>query len=286
MGPNNNNELESKFELEDAVAWTVACVISYPIRLIAPLKDAYLFIDDLWLYDYSERNFTDLQETLFSTIAKIQLLKFEYLEKLLGWNKVKSFIRISDYRPFSAPRFVNVEGTSSVLLDSNFAFLIYTAPQNILFSLALFFLFHLLKEHRVSKFIRKFYFLKTTLVLVLWESNFTYFLYVCFSHLRHPFCFNFADKVSAAFTVVFLCTLLLFSFCFYLLISEYLGKKAGHFSEVTYRESAGFWYKTLQLSIRNLLRAVVFCFFQYNYAHQLALLSLVECFVLVFSLFL
>lgn len=64
-------------------------------------------------------------------------------------------------------RFVEVENNSSVFLDSTFSFFVYTAPQNILFSLVVFFVFYLLREYRVSKFVRKFYFLKSTLAVVL-----------------------------------------------------------------------------------------------------------------------
>ena len=194
-----------------------------------------MLIDDLWLYYYNDKNYTGRIEVLFRTIATIQIMKFDIFERFLGWNKYKSELPISDYRQYSARRFVQVEGNSSVLIDSNFAFFLYTVPQNVLFCLCVCLLFHLLRNHRVSLYFRKFCFVKTTLAVALLESSLGYFIFVCLSHLQHSFSFNLADKLSLSLTVVFLFGLFLFSFSFYILVFKYLGKQASCFNEYTYR---------------------------------------------------
>ena len=170
-------------------------------------------------------------------MATIQIIKFDFLDRFLKWNKSKSSLLISDYKPYSMQKFVKVEGAASVLLDSNFTFFIYTLPQNIIFCATCYFLFHLLRKYgiRASKYFKKFYFLKTTLAVVLLEGNLAYFMFVCFLHLQVAFSFNLADKLSLSFTILLLFALVSFCFCFYLMLFRYLGKRASKFTENIYR---------------------------------------------------
>ena len=139
------------------------------MRAFPTFRCVYLLLNDLWLYGYADRNYTGLISTIFETITDIQLLKFEYLEKYLGLNRFKAWLRISDYREYSVPRFVEVEGASSVFLDSNFAFFVYAIPQNTLFCLGILFVFHCVQKYSVSRYIRKFYFIKSALAIALLE---------------------------------------------------------------------------------------------------------------------
>lgn len=171
-----------------------------------------------------------------------------------------------------------------MLLDSNFSFFVYTVPQNILFCFSLYLLFHLTKQYRISKCVRRFYFIKTVFAIAMLEENLGYFVFVCFSHLGHSFSFKFADKVSILLSVFLLFCLVVFALCFYLLVAKYLRKKAVYFTEVTYRESAGFCYKALMLSTQSVLRAAIFYFFTYQYAHKLFALCFVEFLALTFTI--
>ena len=202
----------------------------------------------------------------------------------MGWNLYRDRLGLSDYVEYTVPRFVEVEGSSSVLIDSNFSFFVYTVPQNVLFCLLMFLLFHLVRHFRIRKFVKKFYFIKTVFAIAMLEENLGYFVFVCFSHLAHSFSFNFADKFSLGLTVAVLFSLLIFALCFYLLISQYLRKRATHFSEFTYRESAGFCYKVLQLSLRSVLRSVVFCFFCSQYNNKLLMLCAIEALMITVTI--
>lgn len=104
---------------------------------------------------------------------------------------------------------------------------------------------------------------------------------MCFNHLNHPFSFHLADKLSLAFTVLFLLSVIYFSLCFYSLICKYLSKKSTYFSERTFAKPPGFWYKTIQLLLRSVIRPVVFCFFHYQYRSQMVLLSCIEVLVII-----
>ena len=156
-------------------------------------------------------------------------------EKIFGWNKYKSFLSLSNYTSYSVKKFVEVENASSTLLDSNFTFFIYTVPQSILLSVIFYLIFYLLRKRRISKYLRKFYFIKCSLGVALLESNLEYFVFVCFMNINSSFSFNWANKFELSFAVLFLLSLLSYSFCFYMLMFKYLGKQASYFNDLTYR---------------------------------------------------
>lgn len=153
----------------------------------------------------------------------------------LGWDKYKGRLNISEYSNYTTLIFLTNEGSSSVLLISTFSFFVYTIPQNILFCLILYGIFHILKNYRISQRIRKFHFLKTVIIIVIFQENLCFLVFICFSHIQHPFSFNFADKLSLTFTVLFLFGCFFFTFAFYFLVFRYLGKKSSYFTEFTYR---------------------------------------------------
>ena len=66
----------SQFQLTKQALLAASIVVSLPLKAITSLRCAYLVLDDVWLYDYSKRNFTGLIETIFVTITNIQLVKF------------------------------------------------------------------------------------------------------------------------------------------------------------------------------------------------------------------
>ena len=165
----------------------------------------------------------------------MQIIKFDLLEKTFGWNKYKNFLSLANYKFYSVEKFVQVEGASSTLLDSNFTFFIYTVPINILFCGLLYLIFYILHDGKFSKHLRKFYFIKSALGVALLESNLAYFIFVCLMNLNQSFSFNWGNKIEFVFTILFLLSLLLFTFCSYLLIFKYLGKQAIYFHDMTYR---------------------------------------------------
>lgn len=169
--------------------------MSFPLRLVPVARKAHLLLSDIWLYYYSNNNYTGLVKVIFETITKLQIIKFDFFEKFLGWNHYKSYLSLSSYFPYTNGKFVEVEGASSALLDSNFTYFVYTVPQNILFCLSLMLMFYLLKNYRISKVVRKFYFIKTALGVALLEMNLAYFTFVCFTHLNQSFSFCLWNKL-------------------------------------------------------------------------------------------
>lgn len=82
---------------------------------------------------------------------------------------------------------MEIEGASTILLNSCFSFFIcfvYTAPLALLFSLVFYFLFLKLHEFKISLHLRKFFFIKATLLQTLLEGNVSYFVFVQESHQK------------------------------------------------------------------------------------------------------
>ena len=155
---------------------------------------------------------------------------------------------------------MEIEGSSSVLIKAVFPFFIYTVPENVLLCLIFYLIFLLLQKYKVSQYIRKFYFIKATLLQTLIEGNVIYFVYVCLGHLSTAFHFIFGDKASLAFTVVFLWVVMMFSFTFYSLTGHFLQKKAGYFLPCVYRCNLGYFLTTVKNLVRNFLRGAIFYF--------------------------
>lgn len=188
-------------------------------------------------------------------------MKFNIFERILHWKKLNNYLALSDYSPYTNDRFVEIEGSSSVLLQAALTFFVYTIPENILSCLALFFLFKILQKYKISQYFRKFYFLKPILFQSLIEGNVCYFVYVCLGHLSVSFSFKFEDKACLGLTVFFLWIILMFSFCFYVLVGHFLREKACYFIFCFYRCNAGYFYLTIKNLSRNLLRGTIFFFF-------------------------
>lgn len=224
------------------------------------VKYAYLFVEDLWLYNYDQVRHEGVLELVFNVTFMIESMKFVILDRVFGLLSSQERMGISDYRGFTRERFLEIENSSTVLLEAMFSFFTYTLPINIITSLLCYFLFLEIMRFKISQFIRKFYFLKTTLLQTTLEGSMSYFAYVCFGHLSMAFSFVFVDKAALTFTVVFLWGLLMFSLTFYLLVGYFLRQKAYHFIYCMYRVHEGYIFITVKALLRNFVRGAIFYF--------------------------
>lgn len=126
----------------------------------------------------------------------------------------------------------------------------------------------------MSRYLRKYFFVKTSLVQVLIETNLAYFSFVCFNNLFQTFCFKWQDRAALIFTIMFLFGMLAFSFTYYYLINIFLGKDAYHFVDSLYRCNASFDYLTIVQLVRNFFRGAICCVLHYHYGSQLLLLTI------------
>lgn len=62
--------------IPELISLSLAATVAFPLKLMGALRCAYLLLDDLWLYNYNDKNYTGLVQTVFTAITTIQLLKF------------------------------------------------------------------------------------------------------------------------------------------------------------------------------------------------------------------
>ena len=193
----------------------------------------------------------------------------------MHWEKFSNILPISDYTPYTAKEFVEIESSSSVVIKALFTYFIYTIPENILVCCLLYFIFKLLKKYEISKHIRRYYFIKSVLLQTLIEGNISYFAYVSFGHLSNSFSFKFYDKQSLIFCLLFIWAFFLYSLVYYPLVGCFLKKKACYFIEGLYRYNSSYLFLTVKNLVRNLIRGAIFYFLHEFYLKKLLLLSLV-----------
>lgn len=104
-----------------------------------------LFADDLFLYSYDIVKYKGLLATIFSTVTTIEVLKFEVLDKFLGWMEHVDDVSDTQKKYYAKKLFVNIEGAFKIPVDAFFPYVIYTIPQTILTCVIFYFVFHMTK---------------------------------------------------------------------------------------------------------------------------------------------
>ena len=94
-----------------------------------------MFVDDLWLYYYDKRSYNGTIDVIFKSITNIENLKFEVLGNLIDLEVIREKLPLSDYTAFSRDSFVQVEDSSSVVIDAALPFFLFTIPSNIVYCL-------------------------------------------------------------------------------------------------------------------------------------------------------
>lgn len=94
-------------------------------------------------------------------------MKFSLLSNYINFTDVKTFVPMSNYASFTDEKFLGNEDSSSVLLDSNFPFFLFFAPQAIAICLFQYALYLLLKKSKIGKWLRPSYFVKTSVAQFL-----------------------------------------------------------------------------------------------------------------------
>lgn len=140
--------------------YAVSFLLSTPLNQFVSVRNALLFADDLFLYSYDIVKYKGLLAIIFNTVTTIEVLKFEVLDKFLGWMQYTDTISDTGKKYYSKKAFVNIDGAFKIPVDAFFPYLVYTIPQTILTCVIFFLIFHMTKEYKISKLFRKFSFFK------------------------------------------------------------------------------------------------------------------------------
>lgn len=91
------------------------------------------------------------------------------MQELLNLSRFKKYLPISNYINFTDPRFDQNEGASSVLIDCNFQYFIFTVPETIIVTLLLYFIHLLTKKRKFHKFVKIFRYVKPVILQLLFQ---------------------------------------------------------------------------------------------------------------------
>lgn len=115
--------------------------------------------------------------------------------------------------------------------------------------------------------------------------NLTKLSFNCFVQLLLPSFFFFEDKINLFVSLLFLFIIIIYSHFFYLYIFENEKVKySGVLLSKTTPKFKSFWFESLFVLVRNLLRGFIHAFLINNYQVQIFLLSLSDAFFLVLAI--
>jgi hypothetical protein len=158
-------------------------------------------LDELWLYQYHERNYGTTMNDFFATVQtmesdKWKLLSVEVTEGVyqrLGTSREDIYAFIDTKYNYTHPAFLAAEGRGETFLPACFEFFTF----NLLFVVAGFLLLmlggRLLKGWRVRKLLRAFSSFVFLAPLLL-EGNLQYFLFLLFTQQERGFSLSLRDK--------------------------------------------------------------------------------------------
>ena len=170
-------------------------------RKLFPFFSYLLNIDELWLYQYHERDYGQALTQVFDSIQLLENEKWRLLEEKttdvvyekVGTSREEIFGLIDTKLNYTSPRFREREERGETFLPACWEFLTF----NLLFTLAAFALlrwgFRLLRRYRVSKLLRPFSLLVYLAPLLL-DGNLQYFFFLLFAQVRMGFSLNPRDK--------------------------------------------------------------------------------------------
>ena len=156
-----------KLYLNTSAAVAGAIIMAIPTNHGTFLRYLFIFAEDLWLYNYDKYDYEGAMGLALNVTAELELLKFDIVYRFINFQELKSKIFVSDYKPFTRKKYVQIEQSSSVLLDTMFTFFVYTIPVNVAASVLFFIVFKMTSSCEISKLWRKYYFIKSTIMQTL-----------------------------------------------------------------------------------------------------------------------
>ena len=248
-------------------------------------KSFMLVVDDLWLYNYDKRQYRELMQVVLTAIQEIESVKWSLFNYYALMPQFLDEVKISNYTPYSNAKYNEVEEKDSSFARSVGLFSVLTVPQMLILCLVLWRIFLCIKNFKWSVYLRRYCFTPNYVQIVL-EPNISYFTYLFFNQTKNFFAFNFWDKISLAFSVVFMMIVLLCSICFFILVNEFYEKKSGYFLHNFYRTPKGILYATLRINIRGLIYGMLHSLLYEYYTELMVSLIAIEFIFLVVSAYL
>lgn len=171
----------------------------------------------------------------------------------------KGYVTFGNYLNFTNQIFVEVESSSTVLIESNFSFFVYMVPCNIIFCLFFKTLFKILSRFPIKKYLKRYKYFKTMVIKVLLLENVSYFVFVSLNHIHLSFHFLFGDKLNLIFTLLYLFAIFFLTFTFYWMGMKHCRKFSKFFMENIRPLKKSVLFLTCSKMIIKFIRGSIFC---------------------------
>ena len=174
-----------------------------------------MVVDDLWLYQYHQREYDGVIRTVFETISLVEEKQWEivglqpYAEELKG-----QLEDLPKYNPHSNEKFMREARNNNVLLDSLLDFLLFSVPLTLVMEFLLYRLFFLTFDYEASKYLRPYSF-KLILLELLVQNNIEYFSFLGCRAVHVLFSYSIASKCWNGFAILFIFAVVFCVFCSY-----------------------------------------------------------------------
>ena len=107
-----------------------------------------MMVDDLWLYQYHQRQYEGIIRSVFATIALIEEKQWEIVGLSQYLDEMKAEIKeISQYNADSNKRYMEVSRNNNFLLDNIFDFLLLSVPLIIILEFIYYKIFYCLFDY-------------------------------------------------------------------------------------------------------------------------------------------
>ena len=181
---------------------------------------------------------------------------------------------------------MEVDEVDDCFLRGSFDFFVFTIPQTLFLFFILRLLFNCLFHHRISIWVRRYYFTGCAIVQTFLESSFAFFTYLFFSQMIISFSFNFTDKLILAGSILLYFVFLFFGISFYFLGNNRNGKSFGYFLYCYYRCFPALIFLTLKCGLRAFAIGAIHRLLHENYFIQIILLCVIEMIVITSAIIL
>ena len=216
-----------------------------------------LFMDDLSLYFYDQRNYNRTMQEILYVFDQIEEIQWSLLNMASKVSIDKFMIPMSDLIPFSNHKHMETDGVDDSFVRGIFPFVLFGVPPILVTTFIFYRLFQCLFNYKISSYVRRFYFVLPCLLQSLIEGNISFFTYIFFRQCFLAFSFKFLDKVFIATAFGFFFFVIMMACCFYFLGNRYYKKKFGYFIYCFYRTYPSMVYLSFQLVMRGIVRGVI-----------------------------
>ena len=243
-----------------------------------------MVVDDLWLYQYHQKEYEGIIRQVFATIAFVEEKQWEVVGLSQYLDEMKAKIPdIPRYNPHSNEKYMRESRNNNLLLDNLLDFLVFSVPLMVLLEFLYYKVFYCLFDYEISKYLRPYSF-RLILIEILIQGNLEVFTFLGCRALQIFFSYTLVSTIMEIFTVAFVLVVVLVGICSYWGYYYQYGKFARYFLANMYRFKSSYVLMTILFGVRPFLKGIVHAFFFEQWTLQIWLLIGIEALMIFITI--